>query len=78
MNNARLGVGGQGIAVAEAAYQHALAYAMDRKQGKTVEGEAIIGHADVRRMLAEMKADVFASRAIAAACATLGKRGPRF
>ncbi len=69
MNNARLGVGGQGIAVAEAAYQHALAYAMDRKQGKTVEGETIIGHADVRRMLAEMKADVFASRAIAAACA---------
>jgi len=56
MNNARLGVGGQGIAVAEAAYQHALAYAMDRKQGKTVEGETIIGHADVRRMLAEMKA----------------------
>jgi alkylation response protein AidB-like acyl-CoA dehydrogenase len=69
MNNARLGVGGQGIAVAEAAYQHALAYAMDRKQGNAVEGEAIIGHADVRRMLAEMKADVFASRAIAAACA---------
>ncbi|MEM7473283.1 MAG: acyl-CoA dehydrogenase [Pseudomonadota bacterium] len=69
MNNARLGVGGQGIAVADAAYQHALAYAMDRKQGKTVDGETIIGHADVRRMLAEMKADVFAARAIAADCA---------
>ena len=69
MNNARLGVGGQGIAVAEAAYQHALAYAMDRKQGKAAVGETIIGHADVRRMLAEMKADVFAARAISAACA---------
>ena len=69
MNNARLGVGGQGIAVAEAAYQHALAYAMDRKQGRAHEGETIIGHADVRRMLAEMKADVFAARAISAACA---------
>ncbi len=35
MNNARLAVGIQGIGVAEAAYQHALAYALDRKQGKT-------------------------------------------
>ncbi|NNK79629.1 MAG: acyl-CoA dehydrogenase [Litoreibacter sp.] len=69
MNNARLGVGGQGIAVAEAAYQHALAYALERKQGRTPEGDAILGHADVRRMLAQMKADVFAARAIAAACA---------
>ncbi|MEM9583284.1 MAG: acyl-CoA dehydrogenase [Pseudomonadota bacterium] len=69
MNNARLGVGGQGIAVAEAAYQHALAYAMDRKQGRAHEGETIIGHADVRRMLSEMKADIFAARAISAACA---------
>ncbi|EPX81776.1 acyl-CoA dehydrogenase [Litoreibacter arenae] len=69
MNNARVGVGGQGIAVAEAAYQHALAYAQERKQGKAAEGETILGHADVRRMLAQMKADVFAARAIAAACA---------
>ncbi|MEM9434300.1 MAG: acyl-CoA dehydrogenase [Pseudomonadota bacterium] len=69
MNNARLGVGGQGVAVAEAAYQHALAYAADRKQGKPVEGDTILGHADVRRMLAEMKADTFAARAISAACA---------
>ncbi|MCY4181127.1 MAG: acyl-CoA dehydrogenase, partial [Litoreibacter sp.] len=69
MNNARLGVGGQGIAVAEAAFQHALAYAMDRKQGRAVQDDTIIGHADVRRMLAEMKADVFAARAIGAACA---------
>jgi hypothetical protein len=70
MNNARLGVGGQGIGVAEAAYQHALAYALDRKQGRT-EGEtgAIIDHADVRRMLMTMRADVFSARAIALACA---------
>ena len=69
MNNARVGVGGQGIAVAEAAYQHALSYAQDRKQGKAAVGETILGHADVRRMLAQMKADVFTARAIAAACA---------
>jgi hypothetical protein len=72
MNNARLGVGGQGIGVAEGAYQHALAYALDRKQGRTpVDGGSgsIIDHADVRRMLATMKADIFAARAIALACA---------
>ncbi|MDV4145019.1 acyl-CoA dehydrogenase [Shimia sp. FJ5] len=72
MNNARLGVGGQGVGVAEGAYQHALAYAQERKQGRTpVEGGSgtIIDHADVRRMLATMKADVFAARAIELACA---------
>ncbi|WP_425093145.1 acyl-CoA dehydrogenase [Tropicimonas sp. S265A] len=67
MNNARLGVGVQGIGVAEAAFQHALAYALDRKQGRPpVAGTgAIIDHADVRRMLMTMKAEVFAARAIA-------------
>ena len=70
MNNARLGVGVQGISVAEAAFQQALAYAMDRKQGKTPLGSgAIIDHADVRRMLAQMKAEIFAARSIALACA---------
>ncbi|WP_417628451.1 acyl-CoA dehydrogenase [Pararhodobacter aggregans] len=69
MNNARLGVGAQGIGVAEAAYQHALAYAQDRKQGRTPQGDtAIIDHADVRRMLAVMKAETFAARAIALDC----------
>ncbi len=63
MNNARLGVGGQGVGSAEGAYQHALAYALERKQGKTPSG-TIIDHADVRRMLMEMRAEVFASRAI--------------
>jgi len=72
MNNARLGVGGQGIGVAEGAYQHALAYALERKQGRTpVEGGSgtIVDHADVRRMLATMKAEIFAARAIALSCA---------
>lgn len=67
MNNARLGVASQGIGVAEAAYQHALAYAMDRKQGRAGGTGTIIEHADVRRMLASMKADIFAARAIAMA-----------
>ncbi len=63
MNNARLGVGGEGVGAAEGAYQHALAYALERKQGKTPSG-TIIDHADVRRMLMSMRADVFAARAI--------------
>ena len=65
MNNARLGVGVQGIGAAEGAYQHALAYAKDRKQGRAGGTGAIIEHADVRRMLATMKADIFAARSIA-------------
>ena len=72
MNNARLGVGGQGIGAAEGAYQKALDYAMERKQGRSpLEGGTgtIVDHADVRRMLASMKADVFAARAIALSCA---------
>jgi alkylation response protein AidB-like acyl-CoA dehydrogenase len=70
MNNARLGVGAQGVGVAEAAFQHALAYATERKQGRT-EGEtgAIIDHADVRRMLMTMRAETYAARGIALACA---------
>ncbi|MGY6547693.1 MAG: acyl-CoA dehydrogenase [Roseinatronobacter sp.] len=69
MNNARVGVGVQGIGVAEAAYQQALAYAADRQQGVTprAQGGAILGHADVRRMLAEARAELFAARAIALA-----------
>ena len=67
MNNARVGVGVQGIGTAEGAFQHALAYALDRKQGRAPAGGAgtIIDHADVRRMLTTMKADIFAARAIA-------------
>lgn len=70
MNNARLAVGVQGVGMAEAAFQHALAYARDRKQGKAPGTGAIVEHADVRRMLSAMKADIFAARSIALACAT--------
>ena len=67
MNNARLGVAVQGLSVAEAAYQHALAFALERKQGRSpVEGGTgtILDHADVRRMLMEMKSEIFAARAL--------------
>ena len=64
MNNARLGVATQGVGVAEAALQHAVAYAQDRKQGKAPGSGAIIEHADVRRMLTTMKAETYAARAI--------------
>ncbi|MCE6959483.1 acyl-CoA dehydrogenase [Cereibacter sphaeroides] len=66
MNNARLGVGVQGVGVAEAATQAAVAYALERRQGGS---GTIIEHADVRRMLAVMKAETFSARAIALACA---------
>ncbi|APX89569.1 acyl-CoA dehydrogenase [Brevirhabdus pacifica] len=72
MNNARLGVGLQGIGVAEGAYQHALAHALERRQGRTPLGDGagpIADHADVRRMLMQMKAEVFGARAIALGCA---------
>jgi acyl-CoA dehydrogenase len=70
MNNARLGVAVQGVGVAEAAFQHALAYAEGRVQGRTPTGRGpITDHADVRRMLAGMRAQVFSARAIALSCA---------
>lgn len=65
MNCARLGVGMQGVGVAEAALQKAVAYAHDRNQMGP-----IIRHPDVRRMLATARAEVFAARAIGLACAT--------
>ncbi len=72
MNNARVGVGVQGIGVAEGALQHALAHARERRQGRTPRSGtgAIVEHADVRRMLAQMKAEIFAIRAIALANST--------
>jgi len=69
MNAARLAVGFQGIGVAEAAYQKAVAFASERKQGAVGGTGAIIEFADVRRMLMSMKADIFAARAICYACA---------
>ncbi len=71
MNNARLSVAAQGVGVAEAALQHALAYAQDRRQGATPLSKTgpIFEHADVRRMLAEMRAQIFAARSICLSCA---------
>ncbi|MCK0167730.1 acyl-CoA dehydrogenase [Jannaschia sp. S6380] len=70
MNNARLGVGVQGLSIAEAAMQHAVGYALERRQGKTASGDGtILDHADVRRMILGMKAETFAARAIAMDCA---------
>jgi acyl-CoA dehydrogenase len=71
MNNARLSVAAQGVGVAEAALQHALSYAMDRRQGATPVSKfgTIIDHADVRRMLSTARAEVFAARSIALSCA---------
>ncbi len=72
MNTARIGVGLQGVAVAGAAYLSALEYAKDRKQGAsmtnwkdaTAPRVPIIEHADVRRMLMEMKARSEGPRAL--------------
>ena len=72
MNNARLGVGVQGLSQAEGALQKALAYAGERRQGKSpVEGGtgAIVDHADVRRMLMTMKALTAMARGICLDCA---------
>ncbi|PKO88443.1 MAG: acyl-CoA dehydrogenase [Betaproteobacteria bacterium HGW-Betaproteobacteria-12] len=68
MNEARLGVGLQGIALGERAYQQALAFARERKQGRdAITGEALVSidrHPDIRRMLLLMKARVEACRAM--------------
>ncbi len=72
MNAARLGVGIQGLAQAEVAYQNAVAYAKDRRQGRALTGPAepqaqadpIIVHADVRRMLMDAKAFTEGMRAL--------------
>jgi alkylation response protein AidB-like acyl-CoA dehydrogenase len=73
MNAARLMVGAQGVAIAERAYQQALAYALERRQGRSAwTGEAsapIFDHPDVRRTLVLMKAKIDAARAICLATA---------
>ncbi|MBS0389741.1 MAG: acyl-CoA dehydrogenase [Proteobacteria bacterium] len=74
MNSARYAVGMQGIAVAERAYQHAVAYAKDRVQSRPVDGSlpgagAIIHHPDVRRMLMTMRAYTEGCRAMASVAA---------
>jgi alkylation response protein AidB-like acyl-CoA dehydrogenase len=79
MNEARLGVALQGYAVAEAAYQNALAYAKDRLQGRDVTGvknpngpaDPLIVHPDIRRNLMEQKSFVEGARALTYWGATL-------
>ncbi|MEL6584096.1 MAG: acyl-CoA dehydrogenase C-terminal domain-containing protein [Pseudomonadota bacterium] len=73
MNEARLGVGVQGLSQAAVAYENALAFAKDRVQGRAVTGteapslpaDPIIVHPDVRRMLMDQKAFVEGARAFA-------------
>jgi len=69
MNEARLAVGMQGVAIAERAYQRALAWAKQRLQGRKISNGAqtvaIVRHPDVRRMLMSMKSRVEATRALA-------------
>ena len=74
MNNARLGVAIEGLGTAEAACQTAVAYALERKQGRTPTDDTgtIMDHADVRRMLITMKAQTAAARAICYATAVAG------
>ncbi len=74
MNAARYAVGVQGIAVAERAYQQAVAYARDRIQSRPVDGSLnasapIIHHPDVRRMLMTMRAYTEGCRAMATVAA---------
>lgn len=67
MNNARQGVGLQGLGISERAYQQALSYAKERKQGMKSDRSgkaAIIEHADVRRMLMMMKSQIDAMRSL--------------
>jgi len=85
MNEARLGVGLQGLAQAEIAYQGALAYAKDRKQGRAIEGpkatnqdaDPIIVHPDIRRNLMEQKSFIEGSRAFIAWTAILLDKAKR-
>lgn len=74
MNAARYAVGMQGVALAERAYQKAVAYARDRVQGRPVDGSGpaaapILHHPDVKRMLMTMRAFTEGSRAMAAVAA---------
>ena len=78
MNEARLFVGVQGVAIGERAYQAALQYSHDRVQGTPPgqeKGAAIVHHPDVRRMLIDMKARLMGARAIAMATASADDLG---
>jgi len=74
MNQARHAVGVEGYGIAESAYQKALSYARDRKQGKTLLGkgeddQTIINHPDVRRILMTMRSSIEAMRGLGLECA---------
>ncbi|MBP6862558.1 MAG: acyl-CoA dehydrogenase [Neisseriaceae bacterium] len=76
MNHARLGVGVEGHAIADRAYQMAVAYAKERVQSRAVDGDshdavAIIQHPDVRRLLLTQKATIEAQRALIFVAANL-------
>ncbi|MEM9755054.1 MAG: acyl-CoA dehydrogenase C-terminal domain-containing protein, partial [Pseudomonadota bacterium] len=85
MNEARLGVGMQGVAQADVAYQNALAYAKDRLQGRDVAGaknpdgpaDPLIVHPDVRRSLMDQKSFAEGARAFILWGATLLDRAHR-
>ena len=68
MNNARLAVGLQGLAIAERAYQQAAAFAKERVQGRPIQGASdgatIVEHPDVRRMLLSMRSQIEAMRGL--------------
>ncbi|MFM7757001.1 MAG: acyl-CoA dehydrogenase [Actinomycetota bacterium] len=84
MNQARLSVGLQGLAVGDRAYQQALQYARDRRQGRAPgapagESSPIIDHPDVKRMLLTMKTTLEALRCLTywnAACLDVAKNHP--
>ncbi len=84
MNNARLAVGLEGVAICERAYQQARDYARERIQGRRMGSTdpasvAIVEHADVQRMLLSMKSQTEATRALAyfvAAHIDIAKRHP--
>ncbi len=84
MNNARLSVGLEGLAMAERSYQAALAFACERRQGRAPGAPAgasslIVEHADVRRMLLTMRAYIDAMRALLytnAAAVDVSRRHP--
>jgi acyl-CoA dehydrogenase len=69
MNEARFGVGIQGIGIGERAYQQALAFARERVQGRDAvtgaSGQPILVHPDIKRMLLSMRARIMAMRALA-------------
>jgi len=75
MNEARLFVGVQGVAIGERAFQQALHFSNDRVQGRAIDAKAdapIIAHPDVRRMLIDMKTRLMGARAITMATAAAG------